>query len=164
MKSRAFLALSVAVCTTVTAWAGVGVEIALEGDAAWSSATREYNDPDGATCDEISLSSDQERTPPKMEARWTVDARGVDLLWYADWFASHGVQGNRSTRVTEWTPLYVMVSATGESRNTFACSETVEKVVFRSSVDEGKRLHRCSFSFFQDGGRPSEVLEDRVAV
>ena len=32
MKSRSFLALSVAVCTTVTAWAGVGVEIALEGE------------------------------------------------------------------------------------------------------------------------------------
>ena len=136
------------------ALAEAGVEVALDGDAAWSSATHEYVDSDGATCVEISLSADRERTPPKMKVRWTVDAGGVDLLWYADWFASHGVQGGRSTRVTEWTPLYVMVSATGESRNTFACSETVEKVVFSSSVDEGERLHRCSFSFFQDGGLP----------
>lgn len=154
MKTRALLSLFVAVFTTVTAWAEAGVEVVLEGDAAWSSATREYNDPDGATCVEISLLTDQERTPPKMVAKWTVDARGVDLLWYADWFASHGVQGSRSTRATEWTPLYVMVSATGESLNTFACAETVEKVVFSSSVDEGECLHRCSFSFFQDGGLP----------
>ena len=51
----------------MTAWAEAGVEVVLDGDTGWRSATREYNDLDGATCVEISLSTDQERTPKKVE-------------------------------------------------------------------------------------------------
>ena len=100
----------------------------------------------------LAFESASEIVPPKITLYWEiphVDVQGI-------WTPSSGVNrqipcvwsGHDASSATASAPLSVMFSSSGKSRQTFACSDAVNVIKYRTALREEDSRYLCEIVFF----------------
>ena len=97
----------------------------------------------------VRMSCETASAPPEFSLRWFVPQTDVHHVWTSD-STHYGIPWSEPmpSELTSGMPIQALLDANDHNRYTFACSEAVRKVVFRSPVSETKMGFGCSYTFF----------------
>ena len=87
----------------------------------------------------VRMSRETASAPPEFSLLWFVPQTDVHHVWTSD-STHYGIPWSEPmpSELTSGMPIQVLLDANDHNRYTFACSESVRKVVFRSPISETK--------------------------
>lgn len=131
-------------------------------DATWTSKELEK----GLEVVDLYLRSSKASTPPRFSVNW--DFPSIDIAAY--WNPNISVDKvsyhrNRVTsRASSYAPVCVFMNAKDINRFTFACSDALDKVSFRSYLREEDARFYCEVVFFEEKIPPIEEYAVQIRI
>lgn len=113
----------------------------------------------------VRMSRETPSVPPEFSLRWFVPQTDVHHVWTSD-STHYGIPWGEpmASELTSGMPIQAMLDANDHNRYTFACSESVRKVVFKSPVSETKMGFGCSYTFFTVPEAPISEYQLQIRI
>ncbi len=136
----------------------------------WKFTLKTDEGADGTERVVIGMSADEPSQPPVFSVTWFCTQRDVHHVWNSA-AVHYGIPWKQAfdTAITMDSPVYSFIDANDGNRFTFACGETLRKVVFRSPINETKMGFDCKLDFFTEPEAPvseyaTEIRFDARAI
>ena len=125
------------------------VRVDCPDPGSWRFKTQARRESNGVEIVSIRLDSNHEAFPPQFSVTWFTTQHNVHHVWSAD-STHYGIPwgGPCPSELTSWLPVYSFIDANDGNRFTFACSESVRRVVFSAGISEERMGFDCACKFF----------------
>ncbi|RKP52943.1 alpha-galactosidase [Cohnella endophytica] len=116
----------------------------------------------------IRITADSPDTPPVFRLIWKHPIVDIHGVWHPNGYRNRGLApdwtSGYTSKSTNSAPVVSLFSSTGQSRMTFAYSDTLNPVVCKAGVNEELAEFHCSIHLFEEPTSPIDNYEATLRV